>query len=224
MKVHYSSLHLYATQLTFIGQVYLAAVAGYLPSAMVQCLLAFIDACYIARRNVITASALERFQQCIARFHKLRQIFINTGVRTNISLPRQHALFHYYRLIQLFGSPNGLCSSITESKHIKAVKEPWRRSSRFKALAQMLQSIIRMKKMAALHRRFAQEGLLRVSLTAHIKVIRQQTQKRKDGDCDHDDEAATDDNNNNSENDDGYSTTSSSGSESDRDCHCYGIA
>ena len=75
-----------------------------------------------------------------------------------------------------------------------------------------------MEKMAALRRRHAQEGLLRVSLAAHIKAIHQQTQKRKDSDCDHDDEAATDDDNNNSENDDGYSTTSSSGSKSDR-CH-----
>ncbi|KAH9975649.1 hypothetical protein BJV74DRAFT_862382 [Russula compacta] len=45
-----------------------------------------------------------------------------------------HSLEHYRRNIQLFGAPNGLCSSITESKHIKAVKEPWRRSSHFEAL------------------------------------------------------------------------------------------
>ncbi|KAH9028838.1 hypothetical protein EDB83DRAFT_2230010 [Lactarius deliciosus] len=32
-------------------------------------------------------------------------------------------------LIQQFGALNGLCSSITESKHIKAVKEPWHCSS-----------------------------------------------------------------------------------------------
>ncbi|KAG2743052.1 hypothetical protein P692DRAFT_201841927 [Suillus brevipes Sb2] len=32
---------------------------------------------------------------------------------------------HHIHLIRLFGAPNGLCSSITESKHIKAVKEPW---------------------------------------------------------------------------------------------------
>ncbi|KAJ7913803.1 hypothetical protein B0H13DRAFT_2004115 [Mycena leptocephala] len=40
-------------------------------------------------------------------------------------LPRQHSLTHYRYLSQEFGAPNGLCSSITESKHIKAVKEPW---------------------------------------------------------------------------------------------------
>ncbi|KAL6305520.1 hypothetical protein BKA93DRAFT_816905 [Sparassis latifolia] len=37
-----------------------------------------------------------------------------------------------------YGAPNGLCSSITEAKHIKAIKEPWRRSNRYNALGQML--------------------------------------------------------------------------------------
>ena len=63
--------------------------------------------------------------------------------------------------IQLFGSPNGLCSSITESKHIKAVKEPWRQSSRYKALKQILQVLVRLDKIAALRRLFASHGMLR---------------------------------------------------------------
>ena len=93
---------------------------------MVQCLATFMDACYIARRNAITGPALQHFQSCVEKFHALWNIFIESGVRTPISLPCQHALNHYFYAIQLFGSPNGLCSSITESKHIKAVKEPWR--------------------------------------------------------------------------------------------------
>ena len=56
---------------------------------------------------------------------------------------------HYCRLIQAFGAPNGLCSSITESKHIKAVKEPWRRSSHFEALGQMLVANQRLDKLVA---------------------------------------------------------------------------
>lgn len=31
-------------------------------------------------------------------------------------LPRQHSLVHYSALIRGFGAPNGLCSSITESR------------------------------------------------------------------------------------------------------------
>jgi len=93
---------------------------------MVQSIATFMDACYIARRNAITAPALEHFHESIENFHKLRNIFIEAGVCNSISLPRQHALKHFYKSIHLFGSPNSLCSSITKSKHIKAVKEPWR--------------------------------------------------------------------------------------------------
>ncbi|KAI5991664.1 hypothetical protein EDC04DRAFT_2872897 [Pisolithus marmoratus] len=45
---------------------------------------------------------------------------------------------HYHDMIQSFGAPNGLCSSITESKHIQAVKDPWRRTNQYEALYQML--------------------------------------------------------------------------------------
>ncbi|KIJ16060.1 hypothetical protein PAXINDRAFT_76254, partial [Paxillus involutus ATCC 200175] len=39
-----------------------------------------------------------------------------------------------------FGAPNGLCPSITESKHITAVKKPWRRSNKHNALGQILRT------------------------------------------------------------------------------------
>ena len=134
---------------------------------MVQCIAAFMNACYIARRNVIKGPALEHFQTCVEQFHHLRNIFIQAGVRASISLPRQHALSHYYYAIQLFGSPNGLCSSITESKHIKAVKEPWRRSNRFHALIQMLQILVRLDKMATLRRVFSRMGMLAGSTSSY---------------------------------------------------------
>ncbi len=71
--------------------------------------------------------------------HCDRRIFITTGVRQDpISLPRQHSMMHYPLNIRKFGTPNGLCTSITESKHIKAVKEPWRRSNQYNTLSQML--------------------------------------------------------------------------------------
>ena len=51
-----------------------------------------MDACYIARRNAITVPALQHFRSCVEKFHALRDMFIQAGVRTSISLPRQHAL------------------------------------------------------------------------------------------------------------------------------------
>jgi hypothetical protein len=172
--------------------VYLAAIAGYLPSAIVQCIATFMDACYIARRNAITGPALQHFRSCVEKFHALRNMFIQAGVRTSISLPRQHALDHYFYAICLFGSPNGLCSSITESKHIKAVKEPWRRSSRYRALIQMLRILVRMDKMAALQHKFAKMGMLvgtTASYMAQMKaededVIAEEDEFRDSGDDD----------------------------------------
>jgi hypothetical protein len=81
-------------------------------------------------------------------------------VALSFSLPRQHSLCHYILLIRQFGAPNGLCSSITESKHIKAVKEPWRRSSRFRALGQMLLTNQRLDKLAAARADFEARGML----------------------------------------------------------------
>jgi hypothetical protein len=60
---------------------------------------------------------LDRLQLC--------EVFIEVGVHADISLPQQHASLHYMTGIMNFGSPNGLCSLITESKHIVAVKNPW---------------------------------------------------------------------------------------------------
>jgi hypothetical protein len=115
----------------------------------VRCFRAFLEFCYITRSDIISEQTLEKLECALRRFHEYRSIFQATGVRFDISLPRQHAMTHYSLLIRLFGAPNGLCSSITESKHIKAVKEPWRRSNRYHALLQMLVTNQRLDKLAA---------------------------------------------------------------------------
>ncbi len=74
---------------------------------------------------------------------------------------------HYVHLIQEYGAPNGLCSSITESKHIKAVKEPWRRSNRFEALGQMLKTNSRLCKLAAARAHFKKRGMLHGTALFH---------------------------------------------------------
>jgi hypothetical protein len=149
--------------LTITFEVFLGAIAGYVPSAMVRCISAFMNACYIARRNAIDSQTLEYFQDYVQTYHDLRTVFLEAGLRISLSMPRQHALSHFYQGIHLFGSPNGLCSSITESEHIRSVKDPWRMSSQFRALIQMLRTIQRTEKMQALRRRFEDNGMLQGS-------------------------------------------------------------
>jgi len=149
-------------------KVYIPAIEGHVPPGVVCAFSAFLDFCYYVRRNSLNESALASLQDALERFHDHRRIFQETGVHQHgpkgFSLPRQHSMIHYRHLIQEFGAPNGLCSSITESKHIKAVKKPWRRSNRFKALGQMLVTNQRLDKLAAARVDFENRRMLRGSV------------------------------------------------------------
>ena len=110
--------------------MYLPAIDSHVPCEIVRTIRAFLEFCYLARRDVIDTVTLELMEDALERFHHYRTIFKESGVHPDgFSLPRQHSLVHYISLIQAFGAPNGLYSSITESKHIKAIKEPWQRSN-----------------------------------------------------------------------------------------------
>jgi hypothetical protein len=156
-------------------KVYLPAIVGYVPDAMVMCLAAFMEACYITRRQDINTTALDSLDHTLDKFKELREVFRETGVRPDsFSLPRQHSLFHYRRQIEDFGAPGGLCSSITESRHITAVKKPWRRSNRYEALGQMLLTNQRLDKLSAMRSDFSsRKGFtgLHAELEAHLPQV-----------------------------------------------------
>ncbi|KAG6822970.1 hypothetical protein H0H92_011861, partial [Tricholoma furcatifolium] len=131
-----------------------------------------MEFCYLVRRSVLDEDDLMAIDNAIANFHHARQIFQDVGVRPDgISLPRQHSIVHYRFLIQEFGIPNGLCSSITESAHIKAVKEPWCRSNRYEALGQMLIINQRLSKLAACRVSFRSRGMLSDSIFKDLPPV-----------------------------------------------------
>ncbi|KAF8258966.1 hypothetical protein EI94DRAFT_1774043 [Lactarius quietus] len=84
---------------------------------------------------------LHQIDVAVARFHQEQEIFKETG----------HSLSHYCFLIQQFGAPNGPCSSITESKHIKFMKEPWCCSSSNELMGETLLINQHLDKLAATH-------------------------------------------------------------------------
>jgi hypothetical protein len=105
--------------------VFLPAIVGHVPDDMVCCVAALLDFCYLARRSLHTSSTLEEMDAALDSFHRYRCVFEDAGIRPDgFGQPRQHSLVHYTANIRLFGALPGLDSAITESKHIKAVKEP----------------------------------------------------------------------------------------------------
>jgi hypothetical protein len=131
---------------------------------MIRAFCAFLNFCYLVRQEMINEDALTSIQAALTKFHHYRNIFQIAGVRklnAGFNLPRQHSLGHYPQLIRLFGAPNGLCSSITESKHIESVKNPYRDSNRCDPLGQMLVTNQRTDKLAAARVDFETRGMLR---------------------------------------------------------------
>ncbi|KAJ7725533.1 hypothetical protein B0H16DRAFT_1781820 [Mycena metata] len=142
-------------------KVYLPAIKGLVPPEIVQALSAFLDFCYLVRRADFDETTLNEIDDTVELYHTRREVFRKLGVRPDgFSLPRQHSMRHYRPNIEEFGAPGGVCSSITESRHITAVKKPWRRSSRYEALSQMLLTNQRLDKLAAARADFVARGMV----------------------------------------------------------------
>jgi len=169
-----------------VDEVYLPAIAGHVPPGMVCALSVFLDFYYLVRRSVLNEETLDAIDAAVDRFHQERTVFITTGVRIHLSLPHQHAMVHYQELIKLFGAPNGLCSSITESKHIRAVKEPWWHSNKFNALGQMLVMNQRLDKLATAQRWFTEHGMLDGPLPDGVEAVRVNIEDEEGGAVDDD--------------------------------------
>ena len=145
------------------------AIEGYVPQDMVRALRTFIEFVDLARQNTHDTQTFKDMDKALNRFHQYRESFVKAGVHEPHSTPpQQHSLVHYTRAIRLFGSPNGLCTSITESKHIKAIKQPWRRSNRFNALGQMLITNQRLDKLAAARVHFTRHEMLKGTCVSHV--------------------------------------------------------
>ncbi|KAG2070384.1 hypothetical protein BDR04DRAFT_1128492 [Suillus decipiens] len=70
-------------------------------------------------------------------------------------------IVHYLQLIQEFRAPNGLCSSITEFRHITATKCPWCCLSRFE----------RLDKLAAAQAQLVAHGMLPAPYSPPLKLL-----------------------------------------------------
>ncbi|EPS96469.1 hypothetical protein FOMPIDRAFT_1130371 [Fomitopsis schrenkii] len=142
-------------------KIYLAAIKGLVPGPLVRMVRAYLEYTYLIRHPIQDEDTLARSQAALAEYHEHREFLRTSGVRPEgFSIPRQHSHSHTARHTWNFAALHGLCTSITENKHIKAVKEPWRRSNHYEALGQMLLTNQRLDKLAAARVDFAARGML----------------------------------------------------------------
>ena len=73
-------------------KVFLPAIEGLVPVEMVRCVAAFLDFCYLVRRDFHDTASLSATQEALDRFHRYRDVFKDVRLREDFNLPRQHSL------------------------------------------------------------------------------------------------------------------------------------
>ena len=134
---------------------------------MICALCALLNFCYLACRNVLDTQSPAAMQDALDCFHRYREIFCTCGICSSFNLPHQHSLTHFIQMIWAFSAPNGFCSSITESKHIKAIEKPYWRLSHYEALGQMLLTNQCLDKLTAARVDFQRRGMLNGTCLSH---------------------------------------------------------
>ena len=54
------------------------AIQAFVPSQVVKTIAAFLEFCYIARRNVITDDSPPQLKVALQKFHEAREVFSGT--------------------------------------------------------------------------------------------------------------------------------------------------
>ncbi|KAJ6527419.1 hypothetical protein B0H19DRAFT_1083965 [Mycena capillaripes] len=129
---------------------------GLVLNEIVQAIAAFPDFCYLVRRDDFDEDTLDAVDAAVRNFHHHREI-----LRILNAQGHSGQFDGFYPPSAAFNcASGGACSSITESRHITAVKKPWRRSSRYEALSQMLRTNQRFDKPVAARADFVERGML----------------------------------------------------------------
>ncbi|KAI9439121.1 hypothetical protein H4582DRAFT_2056961 [Lactarius indigo] len=80
---------------------------------------------------------LQRLEECLARFHENKDVFIDLGVRRHMDLPKVHSLLHYRSSITLFGTTDNYNTEQFERLHIDFTKDAYRATNRKDEYSQM---------------------------------------------------------------------------------------
>ncbi|KAG9015665.1 hypothetical protein FRB90_004553 [Tulasnella sp. 427] len=129
-------------------KVFVGAIAGGIDKSAVQAARAILDFIYYSQFPTLDEDDLERMDHLLIKFHQLKNIFEEVGIRKHFNIPKLHALIHYTQLIRLHGTPDGYNTETPERLHIDFAKTGYRASNKRNYLAQMTKHLQRREAMA----------------------------------------------------------------------------
>jgi hypothetical protein len=144
---------------------------GQVASRVLRAVHAILDFVHLAQYPSHTTQTLTRLEECLARFHENKAVFIDLGVRNHLNIPKFHSLLHYARSITLFGSTDNYNTEQSERLHIDLIKKAYEASNRKDEYPQMATWLEQTPQLCQ-----GQSGLCR---SAHVISRWPETQLRK---------------------------------------------
>lgn len=120
---------------------------------IIRSVRALMDFLFLSQYESHTSETLSTLQECLARFHENKQVFIDLEVRENFEFPKLHSLTHYAQSIRLFGTTDNYNTEQTERLHIDLAKDAYRASNCKDEYSQMTKWLERQEKIQQ-HSRF----------------------------------------------------------------------
>ncbi|KAF7319649.1 hypothetical protein HMN09_00305400 [Mycena chlorophos] len=118
-------------------KLFLGVLNGAVSDRVLLAVRRVLDFIYYAHFETHTDASLQKLHEAWLTFHANKQIFLDMGIRDHFNIPKIHAMWHYVRLIQLFGSAGGTSTELSERLHIDCAKLGYRASNRKNYVAQM---------------------------------------------------------------------------------------
>jgi len=104
---------------------------------VIRAVRALLDFTYIASYPRQSTHTLCRLTESLNQLHNNLPVFIKLGIRKNMNLPKLHALRHYVRTIELFGTTDNFNTEYTERLHIDLAKDAYRSTNHKDEFIQM---------------------------------------------------------------------------------------
>jgi hypothetical protein len=112
-------------------KIFLGIVAGVFDQRAMTAVRAMLDFIYYAQYETHTEKILHIMQTAHDKFHKAKDIFIETGAwkQDHFNIPKLHSLIHYTQSIRSLGCLDGLNTESSERLHIDFAKKAYRASN-----------------------------------------------------------------------------------------------
>ncbi|KAG2339926.1 hypothetical protein BDR05DRAFT_977595 [Suillus weaverae] len=72
-----------------------------------------------------SAETLQLLNKALTHFHNNKDIFVMLGIRTQFNLPKLHSYWHYFHMIQEYGTTDNFNTEYTKQLHIDLTKDAY---------------------------------------------------------------------------------------------------